>query len=332
MKHIIAAVAIAVAAPASAGTFGPYSELLVFGDSLSDAGNISNLTGGAFPDTTYYKQGQFTDGRTWASQLGSNLGDNFAFGGARAVDNTFERDENGAQTTVPTGDTVPDFFAQIGIFEALAATTIGDNPLTAIWFGGNDLRDIAFGLGKQSITIETALAQASTVAKTIAAGVVRLAETTRLDDFVVFSVPDISVVPGLSGGPLEEIVSDIAAYTNNVLLAELSGLKLTLPDVNVQTFDVNNTIRAIAGDPSIVGASISDRECLVQVNGVVQSYCGDENVSDYVFFDDIHPTDAAHALIAENFETQVIPLPGGMSLALGGFALLGFAARRKRAT
>lgn len=329
MKHLLAAFTIAIAAPVNADTFGPYSDLLVFGDSLSDAGNIASLTGGTFPDTTYYKQGQFTDGQTWASQLGSNIGDNFAFGGARAVDNTFVRDADGTQTAVPTGDSVPDLFAQIGIFEALAAPVVSDNPLTAIWIGGNDLRDIAFGLGTRTLTLGDAFAQATTVAQTIASGVARLAETTQLDDFVVFSVPDISVVPGLSGGPLEGIVSTIAGFTNGVLLAELAKLELTLPDVNIQTFDVNKTILAVANDPSLVGARISDRECLVKVAGVVQSYCGDENVSDYVFFDDIHPTNLVHTLIAENFEAQVVPLPGGLSLALGGFALLGFAARRK---
>jgi len=42
---------------------GPFSSLFVFGDSLSDTGNVSILTGGAFPDPSQpYFNGRFSDG------------------------------------------------------------------------------------------------------------------------------------------------------------------------------------------------------------------------------------------------------------------------------
>ena len=79
------------AAPAAAG---PYSSLTVFGDSLSDTGNILTLTGGAFP-TTPYQTGRFSDGPNWIDVLAAGLGlpmgatpsrlggSNYAYGGAR---------------------------------------------------------------------------------------------------------------------------------------------------------------------------------------------------------------------------------------------------------
>lgn len=47
-KTILTAAALALPLFAQAG---PYSSMFVFGDSLSDTGNLSNITGGAFPGT-----------------------------------------------------------------------------------------------------------------------------------------------------------------------------------------------------------------------------------------------------------------------------------------
>ncbi|CAN0602386.1 unnamed protein product, partial [Ectocarpus sp. 12 AP-2014] len=131
MKHLLAALVVALAAPVSAGTFGPYSELLVFGDSLSDPGNKAKLTDNTSPNPDFYPKRQFTNGDTWAKQLGADIGTNFAYGDARATEN---------------GDEFPDFSAQVDLFKAALADTdsplnVGDNPLAAVWFGGNDLRD-----------------------------------------------------------------------------------------------------------------------------------------------------------------------------------------------
>ncbi|NNE89149.1 MAG: SGNH/GDSL hydrolase family protein [Silicimonas sp.] len=314
MRYLITALAISLAAPASADTLGPYTDLLVFGDSLSDPGNIDQLTQGTTPYPEYYPNGQFTNGDTWAVQLGSGLGENFAFGGARAVDN---------------GDAVPDLFAQIDIFDAVAAS-LGDNPLTAIWTGGNDMRDITFGFATQTISFEDAFARAAEVATTIAGSVAKLATTYGLDDFVVFVIPDISVVPAISGTPLEGFVSALSDFANQTLVSALEVVSLTLPDIEIQMFDSNAIVRGIIADPSIAGVTNTSGQCLIQTTDFT-SYCGDENASDYLFFDDLHPTEGVHTLIADAFAAQVVPLPGGMSLALGGFALLGFAARRKRA-
>src|SRR6266705_841732 len=71
---------------------GPYSNVFVFGDSLSDAGNVFVATGGAVPVSPPYFQGRFSNGPTYAADLATRLGvqatpsllggTNFAFGGA----------------------------------------------------------------------------------------------------------------------------------------------------------------------------------------------------------------------------------------------------------
>jgi phospholipase/lecithinase/hemolysin len=59
---------------ASAGSVLPgISDLLWFGDSLSDPGNAFAASGGTTPDPTFYPDGQYTNGDTWAVQLGADL-------------------------------------------------------------------------------------------------------------------------------------------------------------------------------------------------------------------------------------------------------------------
>jgi phospholipase/lecithinase/hemolysin len=76
-------------APASA-----YTTIFAFGDSLSDAGNISILDGGTDPVSPPYFDGHFSNGRTWVEDLSRMLGlgalkpslaggHDFAYGGAQ---------------------------------------------------------------------------------------------------------------------------------------------------------------------------------------------------------------------------------------------------------
>src|SRR5215472_939964 len=70
----------------------PYSELVVFGDSLSDTGNAYLFTDGAAAGPPYF-QGRFSNGPVWVEVLAGELGlpapapslsggANYAFGGA----------------------------------------------------------------------------------------------------------------------------------------------------------------------------------------------------------------------------------------------------------
>ncbi len=68
-----------------------YSALYVFGDSLSDTGNVYNSLGGAYPPPPYFN-GRFSNGPVWVETFAANLGltanaatgggTNWAFGGA----------------------------------------------------------------------------------------------------------------------------------------------------------------------------------------------------------------------------------------------------------
>lgn len=86
--------ALTLAAVSTAGAAGAqsYNRLVVFGDSLSDNGNLFLATGGATPASPPYFQGRFSSGPVFTERLGFNASNfmgpvtgsiNYAFGGAR---------------------------------------------------------------------------------------------------------------------------------------------------------------------------------------------------------------------------------------------------------
>src|SRR5690606_37399432 len=89
-----AALAVAAAAAASAAHAQSYDRLVVFGDSLSDNGNLYIVTSGANPTSPPYYEGRFSNGPVFTELLGFDAGRyaagapvtgsiNLAFGGAR---------------------------------------------------------------------------------------------------------------------------------------------------------------------------------------------------------------------------------------------------------
>lgn len=285
MKSIILAASLAaLAAPALAAPADlPWSDLVVFGDSLSDAGNF----GPGFVAT---------NGTTWGGQLGAlpaaTGGTNFAFLGATAVSN---------------GDS-PDFAEQRALF-AGSGLTLGTNPLVVAWFGGNDLLNAA-----DASAIGNAVTQ-------IANGVTSLASTFGLTRFVLPGLPDLGLIPRNVGNP---IASAMATFASNAFNTALQGFVGTAnaSGLDVTYLDVNAIFGDILANPLDFGFTDVTGSCL---GGAI-------SCDGFLFWDDIHPTAAAHAIIAERMvmaaEAPAVPLPASGLLLLGAFAGLGLLRRR----
>ena len=74
MKRLLTPLAVACCMAAVAPTLSaaPYSGLYVFGDSLSDQGNVSHIAGGALPPGEYTDgttSGRFTNGKNYIDYL-----------------------------------------------------------------------------------------------------------------------------------------------------------------------------------------------------------------------------------------------------------------------
>lgn len=300
---------------------------IVLGDSLSDPGNAA-ANDEDFP-IIVYPNGQFTNGDVWATQVGSgfNSGLNFAFGGATAL------------PSLGTG--VPDLADQVDSFLGSDADTPGDANV-AIWIGGNDLLGALEGAGLISgvrdpknigVTSGSAIADldglsstlfetADNVVRIISEQVERLDSQTNVDPrFILFGLPELGKTPLVRelGPGIAALMNQVTRYFNEELRLSAEALG-TIEKIPTTFFDVNAEFEEILADPSAFGIDNTTEACIV----VAPVGCleGNPDPNTFAFYDPIHPSERVHSVLAEEYESLVVPVPASLPLLFGGILLL----------
>ncbi|MDJ0639324.1 MAG: SGNH/GDSL hydrolase family protein [Paracoccaceae bacterium] len=288
------------------------ASLLAFGDSLVDSGNARLLTlaGGGTWNADVYPKGQFTNGNTWATQLGLapslTGGTNYAYGGARAVRND---------------DPIPDLMNQIRAFRR-SGVEVDDKTTAAIWVGGNDFLALPDGASERRVTRVV-----SRVVRKISRGVARL-NRLGVSNVVVLGLPDFGLLPENAGDPVAAgQASVLTQIYNGALQAAMTQLNAGSPTTDVRYFDVNGLFQEVLAQ---VPADLISVPCLADLAGCAS------NPRDYVLYDNIHPsawvhTALANALSAEiGIEVTPVPLPATAPLLLAGLGGTVLILRRRR--
>ena len=287
-------------------TAGPaaaqFSNLYFFGDSLTDAGSYAP----ALPPGL----GRFTTNPdpVWAQVLGERYGftitpanqggTDHAQGGARITGTP------GVPAQPPTGNALPiatQVAQQVG-------AGIDSRALYSLWGGAND---IFYQLGLvQAGQITAAQAQANvvTAAQQYVAQVATL-QAAGARNIVVFNLPDIGKTPGFAGNAAQ--LTAISNLYNSTVQSGLDAL-----GGNVIRVDVTALLNDVTANPGRYGfANTTGTACVGVPSALV---CGPENRvapdanRTYVFADGVHPTGAAHVVIAG---TVVSMLEGPRSVA-----------------
>jgi phospholipase/lecithinase/hemolysin len=282
-----------VAAPAFAG--GPPQDLTVFGDSLSDPGNVYALTGtvskapyAVIPSAPYAIGGHhFSNGKTWVEQRPagavhaqssgpayqvSGVFTNYAVGGARA---------RTTSTGIDLGVQVQDYLDDFGGARRTATHVI--------FIGGNDIRDALEAGGNPAIIGDAVTAVAANIQTLYVAGARR---------FVIVNGPDLGLAPAvrMTGNPV--VVGGAtalsAAYNAGLALA-VAQLGIALPGIEITMVDFFSALEDIVANPDNYGLTNVTDMCITPgVKG--DSQCSEPN--GYLFWDGIHPTKAGHAILA----------------------------------
>jgi phospholipase/lecithinase/hemolysin len=297
--HRIAAIAftslLAInCAPPTAGA-GPFSQLVVFGDSLSDIGNISQAFFGAVPGP-YYSSGRFSNGPVYVQTLATELGlpaatrstaggNDFAYGGAR---------------TSGTGGFEGLFIRDIDeqVDQYLESRTASASALYLIFAGANDL--IA---GQTNVSVPV---------NNLSHDMGRL-YTAGARSFLVLNLPPLGYTPRYNGNPTTLAQANSRAQQYNAALdAMLAGFETSHAAAAVYRFDVEALFRHALANPAsynFENVTNSAAPGLQPGDGSYDTGQIAPNPNQYVFWDDLHPTSSVHLVLAHRILDLFFP-PG----------------------
>lgn len=297
-KLFISAIACVTwaAGPAVADSDHGFTRMFVFGDSLSDPGNKFAVTGetahppfSPIPDAAYGVGGHhFSDGKTWVEVLAQKMEltewakpayrdpafGNYAYAGARA--------RNDAIAASTFAQQVWDWSDAHGCTGAPM-----DDALFVVQFGGNDLRDalnVVLAGGDPSEIIGGAVFG-------LVANIGQLYKCGARH-FLIAGVPNLGVTPAVPAAYREGVAELSAGF--NLLVAK--GLYDNLPFLRYGYVDLFGFVTGATMAPQSMGFTNVTTPCLSF--GVSEgAFCKDR--SGHFFWDSIHPTKKAHALLGE---------------------------------
>ncbi|WP_049620707.1 autotransporter outer membrane beta-barrel domain-containing protein [Frateuria defendens] len=310
--HLAGAIAAALLFSATASATD-FSKVVIIGDSLSDAGNISLATAPSLQPPLHFTT---NPGQTAPELVAAGLGlpvapslaggTDFAFGGAGLVHNS-----------PGTPASVPLLTQQLQLALAAGGGRADAGALYQVWGGANDI----FYLTATSTNPNVLAAGAATAAQTEVGLLTRL-QAAGAKYVVVYTLPDIGKTPAaLAGGANASAgatqLSVIYNSTLNTGLAQLSGNGLNVIPVNTYSL-LNEVIAnpAAYGFSNVTvpacGLAASSVRCGPQGSGLPYTYAPGTDQS-YLFADGVHPTAATHRLLSQVVLAE-LAAPGQVSL------------------
>ncbi len=302
------------------------SAIYAFGDSLSDAGNLSvltKLTGTEPVSPPYYQEkygaisgNVFSNGPTWVQDLSTALklgtlapslvgGTDFAYGGAE----TGLTPQNANDTEIQA-ISLP---SQILQFQA-AVPQPSANAIYTLSIGSNDLLDIlgATGLTTQQQTTDVNAAVANEIA------FIKQLAGDGAKNLLVLNVPDLGKVPDITEGivngsntpsaALDAEASQLAAQYNTDLDSQLTSLA-SANSLNVHVVDAYQLINNVVADPAPYGLTnvtspVWSGNYTSSTSGTLAA-TGSAAQDQYLFWDHLHPTETGHQQIAAAAEVEL---------------------------
>jgi phospholipase/lecithinase/hemolysin len=280
-----------------------YDQIVVFGDSLSDTGNLSKALGGTFPPLPYFK-GRFSNGPLWIDQLAPKLGLkskqvlNFAFAGATT--GRLNVGEQLAGVTLPFK--LPGLLDEVDAFTALNPKGANPKSLYVVFAGANDFltlpptlfQGLAVGNLESFIGLYGAIVQS---VKNVATAVTNLA-LQGAGTIAVANLPDLGRTPL----PIQQGTSLVATAFSigfNVILEktleQLEGaLRSKALNVDIVQVDLFSVGEAVAKNPQKFGFTNLTTPLITNLAA--------PNPKGFFYWDDFHPTTQAHTVIANTFQ------------------------------
>jgi thermolabile hemolysin len=289
VRKIILAIALALttfmtALTLSTQPFEPINQLVVFGDSLSDTGTVFRATNGAYPSDPPYFQGRYSNGRVWVEYVAARLSlsanqiNNYACGGA-----TSGGYSNGF---------VPGLLSQVQSFTQ-THSSVNSTSLYVLWAGANDYLQ---GVNDATVPVRNVIDAIASLSNT---GAKRI---------LVANLPDLGQLPATRNTANSANLTALTRAHNQGLRQSLKVLRQQQPDLELAILDANALYQEAITYPARFEFANVTAAC---VSG--STVCGQPE--QFLFWDGIHPTTAAHQILGEKAFVAIrehLPLNAGV--------------------
>jgi phospholipase/lecithinase/hemolysin len=343
----------------------PYSGLYVFGDSLSDSGNVFAATSvnpvppfsTATPLSPPYFYGRFSNGPNYADVLATKLGlaqnpvglnpslipgagvpfpygSNYAWGGASTGPAVLPvgglKVPSIYRSTLPAADELPSQLQLFGAALQGAGTPADPNALYVLWGGGNDLRDaVQWAKDHPASAFSDGEVVVSAAIGNLQGALATL-EAYGAQHVLVPNVPDLGLAPETrdwNTNPQFSLTAYATALSGNfnVRLDNLLDSFQGLSIIPFNTYAFFNQVNAHPGDFGFT--NISDA-CLP---GALSIFVGGPicaTPNQYVYWDNHHPSATMGAALGQAIYAAAVPEPQIVALWLVGLATLLIFTRR----
>ena len=277
----------------------PIEKVVVFGDSLSDAGNLYEYMNRKLPLSPPYYKGRFSDGPVWVELVTDYLStyhanifmENYAFGGAFVL---------------PDDDVIPGVYlslgAQVDAYLEKNHAEDHQHTLYIMLMGGNDYLD----LDDNEMISEKVLR----VTAEISYQASRLAEIGA-QFILIANLPELGKSPLARELDIEKSLSDASFQHNLSIQSHIQLLKEKYLDTNWIFFDVYSFFTDAFYHPEKYGFKHTQKACYGFDDYVSQKHTDlsfasnprlleirSKNCDAYLFFDIVHPTKKGHEFTA----------------------------------
>jgi len=277
-----------------------FSKLVVFGDSLSDTGNLAIVD---FPPP--YFENRISDGPIVADFIAQAIGSSAERSGH------LQGRTDGFNYAVAGGNIAgldpEDLPQQVSAYLQRVGDQADPDALYLVFVGGNDLRDL-----RSRATLAQAQLEIDQITATLNAQLLRL-RNAGARAFLIPNVANIGRIPETLDREANEpgIAARAETYTvayNQALSETLLNFK-QLSNLSVAEFDLFLEFQNVLDNASAFGFSNTREGCFDPDEFEIAIECLLFGFDSRVFFDQIHPSSATNQLIAEQMIGAIPSLP-----------------------
>lgn len=283
-----------------------FSTVVVFGSSVTDTGNRCGLPNDpdpvCFPVPPYAGKSTAANGQLYDQILAARYGAPLVASRSGGFNYAYNGGRTGVIPTDTVTHAVPNL--QIQTEQFLQRVNYQANPQYLYIVDGaafaNNVRRTLELIQATPTLAATLPTQVVTQGATDYFNVVARLYAAGARHVVLTNVINLAYVPGIAAGgaSAQQLATAMAAGFNGALAAQvLPGLRAASPGMNIYYVDLNALTNEIVANPASFGFTNIQMPCYPFFSAPSAPVCGTPGT--YLWWDELHPSAATHAVIAQ---------------------------------